>query len=193
MRISQKYLASDWKKLDLKNEDDWRTAVDIFRDRIHERFLNPIRHIEDLDFAGFAVMALDCLLIEMLQQFREGVNRTPSGKSKDFFILFLTETDFGEDFDERMALLFYRQIRCGILHQAELRGSSKILARDGLPLVEYAPDERGLYVNRKLFHERLVSVFEKYTMELLDPAKVRIREKFLNKMMSICRVACEIE
>jgi len=192
MRISPKYTAEDWHRLTFTTEADWQVAVDIFRERIRERFLAPIRRIEKCDYAGFAVVALDCLLIEMLQQFREGSNRTPAGESKTFFVKFLTETSFGDYFDKRKAELFYRQIRCGILHQAELRGSSKVLIDDDLPLVKYSDDNKGLIVNRQLFHEQLVRVFEAYVADLLQPVNGDVRERFIKKMVSVCRSACEI-
>ncbi len=192
MRISTKYEAKDWHELTFQSEDEWHRAIDIFLDRIRERFLNPIDMIETYEYAGFAVMALDCLLIEMLQQFRKGRYRTPSGQSKEFFVNFLTETSFGKFFDERKATLFYRQIRCGILHQAELRGSSKILIDSEVPLVQYAPDEKGLIVNRKLFHEQLAKELYSYVDLLRVASNAEARENFLTKMKSICKTACEI-
>jgi len=192
MRISPRFTSTDWKRITFEKEDDWRLAVDIFKDRIRERFLDPIDRIEKCQYAGFAVLALDCLLIEMLQQFREGVNRTPSGKSKLFFVRFLTESGFKEDFDRRQAELFYRQIRCGILHQAEVRGSSKVFISDNAPMVSYASDQKGLVVNRKFFHEQLLDEFRKYTEELLEPVNDDLRDKFRKKMMTICKTACDI-
>lgn len=174
------------------SESDWQLAVDIFQDRIRERFLDPLARIEDCPYSGFAVLALDCLLIEMLQQFREGVNRTPAGKSKLFFTKFLTETGFGRFFDDRQAELFYRQIRCGILHQAELRGSSRVLVADDVPLVSYSEDNKGLTVNRRAFHRHLLEEFDVYVNQLKDPSNTRMRERFKHKMMTICRTACEV-
>jgi hypothetical protein len=192
MRISPKYSAYDWKKIAFQNEEEWLLAIDIFQDRIKERFLDPIARIEACAYAGFAVLALDCLLIEMLQQFREGIYRTPSGQSKDYFVRFLTETSFGEYFDKRKAELFYRQIRSGILHQAEIRGSSKVLIEDDVPLVDYTDDNKGLIVNRKAFHDQLLREFEIYVTALQDPASLELRERFKKKMTSVCKTACEI-
>jgi len=192
MRISPKYTAYDWKELKFLSEDEWHRAADIFRDRICERFLDPISRIENCNYSGFAVLALDCLLIEMLQQFNRGVYRTPAGQSKDYFVTFLTGTTFGKYFDTRMAELFYRQIRCGILHQAELRGSSKILTGDDIPLVKYADDNRGLIVNRNKFHLLLKDEIDIYIERLLDPDNEEMRQNFKKKMISICRTACEV-
>ena len=70
MRISPRYTSTDWKQITFEKNEHWHLAVDIFKDRIRERFLDPIDRIEKCQYAGFAVLALDCLLIEMLQQFR---------------------------------------------------------------------------------------------------------------------------
>ena len=192
MKISPSFTAQDWHSISFNTEKDWRCAIDIFKERTEERFLRPIEQIESCAYAGFAVMALDCLLIEMLQQFREGVNRTPTGKSKDYFNTFLTRTSFGDHFETRQAELFYRHIRCGILHQAELRGSSKIVNNTTDPMVSYSSDDRGLIVNRKLFHECLTKEFESYLKVLADGSNDDIRRKFLKKMKSICQTACEV-
>lgn len=192
MRISLGFVADDWKQLTFATEHEWQTAVAIFSERVSERFFQPIAHIDECDRAGFAVMALDCLLIEMLQQFREGVHRTPAGKSKLYFINFLTKSSFGDFFTEKMAEVFYRQIRCGILHQAEVRGSSRILVDEQIPLVDFAETKAGLVVNRKSFHERLLQEFEYYKTQLLDAENEVLRNRFRKKMAYICQNACEV-
>jgi len=60
-------------------------------------------------------MAIDCLLIETLQQFIKGVSETPRRKNECYFKNFLISR-FKEDFDDEKAKMFYEQIRCGILH-----------------------------------------------------------------------------
>lgn len=186
--ISPKYTTEDWKRLDFSKEEDWQRAVDILEDRIRGRFFDIVDKIQGESFAGFAVMALDCLLIETLQQFFEGVHETPSGKSREYFEKFLTQTAFREDFDGEMAQAFYRKIRCGILHQAEIRGNSRIRI-DAPDLVSWTDDCRGLIINRKKFHQKLESVFQKYLAWLRDGADQDLRKKFRRKMDAICEEA----
>lgn len=95
-------------------------------------------------------MAIDCLLIETLQQFAEGVSETPDGKSGCYFKNFLISY-FKEDFDDEKAKMFYKQIRCGILHQAETKESSKIKTSHELPIVKFTKEKDGLIINRKNF------------------------------------------
>jgi hypothetical protein len=191
MRISPNYSVKDWKALDFSIEGGWQKAIDIFEDRIRRRFLKPISRIEEYTYAGFAVLALDCLLIETLQQFREGVPRTPDKKSCEYFVCFLTGTSFGHYFTKEMAGMFYDQIRCGILHQAETKGSSRVL-KQSVPLVGCTEDRKGLVINRKLFHQQLVREFEAYIALLRDPINQEWRDKLKKKMDYICRISCEI-
>ena len=133
MYISPKYTVEDWKTIDFSTEEDWHKAISIFEDRIRGRFLDLIHAIKSRTYAGFAVLALDCLLIETLQQFREGEPETPPRMSTKYFIRFLTETSFRDFFDEKTACMFYDQIRNGILHQAEVKESSRVLIRKEAP------------------------------------------------------------
>jgi hypothetical protein len=73
---------------------------------------------------GFAILAIDCLLIETLAAFVEGLETT-DGKSKATFCTFLTtRPKFKATFTFDIAKQFYEEFRCGILHQAvkTLRG-----------------------------------------------------------------------
>ncbi|MBA7632209.1 hypothetical protein ES703_39752 [subsurface metagenome] len=199
MYISPRYTDGDWRKLTFSTDDEWQRAIDIFEDRIRGRFLNHISHIEGDTFAGFAVLALDCLLIETLQQFREGVPRTPKRQTKTFFVRFLTKTSFGSYFtNKKLAEMFYEQIRCGILHQAETGGNSKVrtwlLAKPFKThsLIEYTDDKKGLIINRKLFHQQLVREFEAYVATLRRGSNQDLRNNFRQKMNHICGSPSEI-
>lgn len=189
MRISPQYSVDAWNALTFSTEEDWQKAMVIFEDRIRGRFLKFIDLIKDYKFSGFAVLALDCLLIETLQQFREGEKETPYRKAPEYFVRFLTETSFGEFFTEDTARKFYDQIRCGILHQAEVKGNSLVRIPQNEPLVRLTKDGKGVIVNRKSFHEQLVRVFEEYLSRLRDPSNEDQRDKFKKKMDYICRVS----
>jgi hypothetical protein len=185
MWISPKYRAADWTALDLSKESGWKAAVAILRDRMNGRFFSIVEQIQTDGFSGFAVLALDCLLIESLQQFREGVDTTPPNKCREYFENFLTQTSFGEHFSNSTAAKFYDQFRCGILHQAEIKKTSKV-HRSGA-LVQATPDGEGLIINRKKFHSELRRVFAAYLDGLLDGANLQLRNNFKRKMDYICR------
>jgi hypothetical protein len=186
MWISPKYRVYDWKALTFSNEEDWQKAIVIFEDRIRGRFLNFIDLIKCHEYSGFAVLALDCLLIETFQQFREGKDETRNNSEK-YFVNFLTETSFCEFFNKEIAKKFYEQIRCGLLHQAEVKGNSLVRISQNEPLVRLTKDGKGVIVNRESFHEQLVRVFEEYLSRLRDPSNEDERNKFKTKMDCICR------
>ena len=86
--ISPKYTSEDWEKLQFHTADDWDKAVKMLEDRIIGRFFEVVARIRQYGYAGFAILALDCLLIETLEQFHQGVNETPRGKLRPTFAVF---------------------------------------------------------------------------------------------------------
>lgn len=85
MIISPKISSADFNKFKLtenSSDNTWKKAINIFDDRYTSRFINPIlelsnnKKISIWEFSGFAIMALNCLLIETLNQFYYGVNDT---------------------------------------------------------------------------------------------------------------------
>jgi len=132
--ISPHYRADDWRRLNLNNDDnaDWSTAVDIFYDRIYGRFLAPIEAIENHPdeyirwFSGFTILAIDCLIVETLYQFYNGVDETDIDHQKAFWHFFRASTYFRQHFTRKTAYKFYTHFRNGILHQAQTKMSSKV-------------------------------------------------------------------
>lgn len=51
-------------------------------------------------------LCIDCMLIETLEQFRRGKEKTPSSKVGDYFVAFLTGTSFSKHFDKDAAKVF---------------------------------------------------------------------------------------
>jgi len=62
--LSPDFTVDDWNKLALTAEEHWQTAVDTVEDRINGRFIRWIDLVIGQEFAGFAAVALDCLLLE---------------------------------------------------------------------------------------------------------------------------------
>jgi hypothetical protein len=185
MHISPRFTVGDWKALNLTKNSDWRRAVRILEDRLKARFFDAVEAIQGQDFSGFAVLALDCLLIETLQQFKEGVAETPRRKGEEYFVNFLTTAPFAAYFNKAGASTFYDHFRCGILHQAEIKGSSKVW-RVG-PLIAAASDGKGLIINRKIFHSVLGKAFANYLRILRNRTDKTLCENFVRKMSYICR------
>src|SRR5581483_8231622 len=110
--------------------------------RIRSRFLDPAEqmirsgdHLKRHERRfGFAIMALDCLLVETLQAFILGLPET-TNRSKEMFVSFLGFTpSFAPPFTPDLAAVFYEDFRCGILHQAEVGRYSRVVSEG--PLLE---------------------------------------------------------
>ncbi len=187
MRISANYTVDDWKSLTFRSEVDWALAVEMFRDRLRTRYLDHIDSILLRKTSGFAVLSLDCILVETLQQFRQGTRSTPWGKGKQYFVDFLTGTAFSEHFTVHSAERFYTEIRCGLLHQSEAEGAWR-LKRGALPLVEITEDQKSIVVNVHLFHALLKEVITSYADDILLPQSFNARTAFRKKMNFISRV-----
>lgn len=193
MQIAPNFEAAKWKALALEDtaSPDWDVAVSVLDSRIRERFIAPAdfliaaekdTHAIGRRF-GFAVLAIDCLLVETLGAFLDGFEET-TNHSKEIFCKFLTSrSQFSKEFPPALALQFYKEFRCGVLHQAEVGGNSKVWSVG--PLVRMDGDS--IIVNRTEFHERLKSEFTAYLSELRNPTNTQLRSNFRKKMNFIAR------
>jgi hypothetical protein len=185
--------AEKWRALKLEDpvSADWAEALRICESRINDRFIDPVDYLIAAEEGtpslerrfGFTVLAIDCLLVETLGAFLRGLTDT-KGRSEATFCFFLTErvrlkTEFTGDRANR----FYTEFRCGILHQAEIRGESKVWSVG--PLLQ--DDGARIIVNRNRFHQLLKDEFRDYLAELQDPSNAERRKNFRKKMDFISR------
>lgn len=135
---------------------------------------------------GFAVMALCALLIETIQSYWEGLPSTNKRELSDLkkrtappeyaipradtwpknnakvFEKFFANPVFGPFFPDVNSSEFYKNIRNGLLHQAQTKGGW-LLERSG-PLW----DGTNRKINRDLFAEAVEDAFDRYIQELRD-------------------------
>lgn len=185
--ISPKYHKDDYLRLNLtlnSNQEKWNTAVEILRDRIHGRYFNQIDMLSsDINANGFTIMALNCLLIETLYQFKEGQDKTPSRKNKEAYSAFLMQ-EFSDFNTKDIAESFYTDIRCGILHSAQTKNESRLSDREGFAVTF----EGGtLVVSVKGVSSLLKTYFDNYLRKLSDTSEVTLRKNFIKKMRFVCR------
>ncbi|TGT44423.1 hypothetical protein [Mesorhizobium sp. M8A.F.Ca.ET.165.01.1.1] len=160
---------TDWavrakELLNKPTTDLWRrTAREYFHDRIEPRYLEPIRELDRLNRLrgeGFAVVTIQCALIEFLAALRTGENYKldkPDPKKGEYndsgrlFRDFLAkEAPFSAVF-ATTAGDFYRDIRCGLLHEGQSKGGylikkkskSGLIVDLGPPKVLYWTDLQG--------------------------------------------------
>src|SRR5574338_1620878 len=137
MQIAPGVDAERWQalKLDDPAHGDWPEAIRIFEARIHERFIDPVDHLIAAEEAkpplerrfGFVILAVDCLLVETLGAFREGLETTDSSSRATFCKFLTTRPQLSKQFTTlELARRFYEDFRCGIRHQAEIGGECKV-------------------------------------------------------------------
>ena len=199
-----------WKALSFASEHDWDVAIEILEDRINYRYLDAIEVLQKDDTLhyrehkqrrfGFAMLALDCLLIETLAQFYSGLKSSEEAREElrlnntEFYVKFLIEKSFvlKSAFARPAALAFYRTIRCGILHQAETKEDSLIRFLDDGNYSDkpfkLSDDEKSLKIYWSNFHQIIKNEFETYCKHLKNnDGPDDLREKFKDKMDFICR------
>jgi hypothetical protein len=136
------------------------------------------------EFAGFAVVALDCLLLETLYGFQEG----RSSPGKEAYEKILMEPPFSLAEDQVMGI--YKNIRNGIIHDTETRKGWRI-RMDTEALVTRNKDEGGFILNRTMFHKALNEAFEAWVKKLRG-GDVAPRESMRCRMDEIIKKHCEL-
>lgn len=207
------WTTSEWHKA--KTSKDWSRMIQIFKDRMDFRYFGAIKAMIDADEKqptrryGFAILALDCLLVETLHQFYkgfkesrgngrsvEGVKRkiTERGSNGQFFCEFLMQSSFVyKSFFESQpgaAIIFYQDIRCGILHSGETQKATLIRVHqhteDQNQLFEMIGEEEGIILYRDTFQRLLDQEYKEYCEKLKDPEEKVLRKNFVKKMATIC-------
>jgi hypothetical protein len=142
--------------------------------RFNERYFRPIE--ASASKHGFAVLAVACLVIETLEAFYQGRADTKNASAQMFRDFFARDTDLkvfagGNDW-------FYKDIRCGILHQSETRDGWRVLRKG--PLF----DTKSKAINATALLRALRRAVQRYAAELeTDEA---LWKNFRRKMNAVC-------
>ncbi|MBX4883843.1 hypothetical protein HJA90_09605 [Rhizobium bangladeshense] len=196
-RISPKFRAQDWLNLGLDHnptEPGWQKAIDILQDRINGRFLEPAKELiaaqanKKLPTFGFAILALDFLVIETVEGFREGLPNH-NGHSKRLFLSFLPKwVEFqscvpkGSNLTDRARELYERG-RCALHHSGT---TDKLEVGISGNMLEFRADG-SIRVNRNEFHRCLEEEFKRYISDLRNPASGQLRANLKSKLDAICQ------
>lgn len=187
VNISPQYSREDYRNLNLCAMSDtsiWTCAVDIFKDRIQGRYINQIDLLSnDINANGFTIMALNCLLIEALYQFENGLKET-KGPNKESYSRYLRQIDPVSFGFGTVAEDFYSNIRCGILHSAQTKAESRLTDRDGFVVTV---ENKVLIVSVAGVTNLVKNYFNSYANRLLDSKEQELRKKFIKKMTFVCR------
>ena len=185
--ISLHYSACDFQNLHLKessSEDKWNQAIDMFRDRFIERYFDPINAlISDPEKNGFAIMAINCLMVDAFYQFEYGDLST--SKNTKHYTKFLKNQLSRIIVDSDMALRFYKDIRCGILHSAQTTNGS-MLSTECNDAIEFYGGKSSIKVNVVKFTHAMRTYFDDY-VDRLKNGEGDLKTNFITKMNYVCR------
>lgn len=158
----------------LEAADDRKAIGQFFIERFDERYFRPVENSSSKH--GFAVLAIACLVIETLESFYQGLTDTKHASNQIFRTFLARDTPLkvlagGNDW-------FYKDIRCGILHQGESRGGWRILRRG--PLL----DIQAKTLNATVILRALRSEIRNYAKRIQTDEQ--LWKKFRKKMSGVC-------
>ena len=193
---------SDWhcfkdRLVNGANQASWQQAFDeYFMQRLNLRYFNPIKILqENGTFAGegFSIMAILCTLVEFLESTFRGLKyrfvrskkdlaKFEYNMSSDIFVDFLSKRKpFSSHFDKDLAFEFYKNVRCGLLHEAHTKGGWTIWAKSpNGTIVE--KDRKTVY--RDNFRDAFDTCIAEYGGKLLTERE--LQEAFIRKFDFIC-------
>ena len=219
MRIAGKLTTKDWEELvtNLNSEKDenWGLAFHFFEERIKTRYLNPIHTIlkmEDNLGEGFAVLNLQCSLIETIESFINGwvyhneeIRKNLNGWFQNIVQdethikkiqnnLYIFESFFKNHliFKKINGKHFYFNVRCSLLHETQTKNNWKIkLDKDNTGVnYEEKNDEKLIY--RENFQKDLEKLINDYKNAIINDTKFceieskELRINFIAKFNHIC-------
>lgn len=175
-KLSSSTTVARYKKLEAAN--DRKALGQFFVERFDERYFRPIE--DSSSKHGFAVLAVACLVIETLESFYQGRADTRNASSQMFRDFFARDTALkvfagGNDW-------FYKDIRCGILHQSESRGGWHVLRRG--PLL----DTQAKTMNATALLSALRLEVRQYAQQIQTDEQ--LWRNFCKKMGAVCANCC---
>ncbi|MAN65074.1 MAG: hypothetical protein CME91_00305 [Hyphomonadaceae bacterium] len=199
-KIAGNKTVGDWKKRKTELGERapaslWALTFDeFFKARIHSRYFRPIKILKrkgGISGAGFAIVTIQCSLIEFLAASRFGKKYVHGGdeseevyvKTGEFFTNFISsEAPFNEVFlTDKLATEFYTQVRCGLLHEASTKGLWRIQARS-------INGQAICFTDKIVFRNDLQKVYNRYLRsyksQLLEDSE--LQKTFIRKFDFIC-------
>lgn len=192
-------------------DDNWRESVRLFKSRVQSKFFDPIEKIikeRKLKGEGFAIVTVQCALIESLAAFRQGKIFNPNrneknrayeySRSNELYIDFLNSADIFRDnfftIDIKgkkqkgkpfKAEDFYKNVRCGLIHEGKtkenwtIKASKKKVKKEKI-FIDFNRETISLY--RTILHYRLKEYLDSYCIELKKDDTQKLRKHFGRKL-----------
>lgn len=179
---------------------EWEKAIMLFKNRLNRKFFNPVKTIishQKLEGEGFAIVTVQCALIESLASFRTGKihivkrkNTSPNylyDGSKKMFVDFLNSAEIFKDnfwqLDKNENCLinspfnaedFYKNVRCGLMHESRTKAewninATKFDCKTHKIFLEKSNSKIKIY--RTILHYRLKDYVKSYLQDLREQNK----------------------
>ena len=171
-KLSSSTTVAQYRKL--VAADDRAAVGDFLVERFDERYFRPIEDSSSKN--GFAVLAVACIVIETLESFYQGRADTKNASAQMFRDFLARDTPLNVLAGENN--WFYKDIRCGILHQGESRGGWRVL-RSGPLLNVQAKALNAAAILRALKRE-----VRQYVQMIQNDEQ--LWQNFCEKMRTIC-------
>lgn len=204
-RIAGRKTVADWTSIKgrltgSRNPSAWTEVFnDFFNARLYTRYFQPINALEGLgqnEGEGFAIVVLQCSLIEFLASTLEGSSykyqrngQPPLGpfdyaNSSDMFVRFLENNEpFKSMFSKAgTARDFYSSVRCGLLHEARTKDHWRIVVDRS---ASQAIDARAKVIYRNLMQKAFDQFVGWYGGQL--PMDRSLQEAFIRKFDNLCQ------
>lgn len=200
LKMKYIYKLSDYLGITLttqSSKEEWEKAINIFVARMKGRYFDAINKLSNnenkaaMQKYGFSIMCIQCLLIDTLVKFRYGPTLSKRGtlsynyENKRKFTDFLKK-EFSTDFNYKMALRFYEDIRCGIMHFGTTKRNSRLTCDSDCLISEITDGNISVDIN--ILEKKLEQYFEKYVKELQQKNQTELRENFIIAMNYICDI-----
>lgn len=192
--ISDEYVYEDYLALQFEvdsPEEVWNNAIKIFISRINSRYFYAIDKLmkdekpEGMLTYGFAIVTLQCSLIDTFAKFRYGPEKT---KNSERFIAFLEEYLVPEGKKEKLAQRVYQDIRCGLVHSGSTANNSGLSCH--LPqlvtVLEKGNKKGPISLDLIVLDKMLREYFNQYVNNLKDK-ECKLRKNFVHTMDEVCK------
>lgn len=209
--LSQWLIIREKLKASYDLDDNWRDSVSLFKSRVLSKFFDPIEVIikrKKLEGEGFALVTVQCALIESLAAFRQGKvfnhrrNETsPSYEYKNSYKLYVDFLNSASIFRDNFFIIdnmgekqngspfkaedFYDSVRCGLIHEGKTKANwtikaTKKNAKTEKVFIDSSGEKINLY--RTILHYRLKEYLDTYCSELLTADNQKLRKFFVRKL-----------
>lgn len=186
---------SAWADLDLKYDscnDNWDSAINIFRKRFWSRYFDPITELtskksspteEDSSIFGFIILGTCFLLVETLVGFEDGL-KSHNGQSTKLCVKGLQKFKLRDENHQCRAVevgeakILYSIGRCALLHSAGTEGVRVTATGPSIKKIS----ENEYEINRTNFADDVKNMYEEYIANLRIKENKKLRENFIKKM-----------